>query len=130
MIVREQLVLLSQLGLKDLQLKELREKLKSIPQKANEVKSKAADASIRAESLKAQNIQTELRKKHLDLEIQTEKGNLRKWEARADKIKGEREYTTLMSEIGSQKRPRTYRQKKETSAVEKFFSEKPQDLSP
>ena len=46
-----------------------------------------------------------LKRRHaLDEKLQTEKANLRKWESRAEKIKGEREYTALMSEIGSQKR--------------------------
>ena len=43
-------------------------------------------------------------RKVLDEKLQLEKANLRKWEARAEKIKGEREYTALMSEISAQKR--------------------------
>ncbi len=104
MMIREQLSQLLDLGKKDRQLKELREKQKTLPQKANEAKSAALDASVRESNLKAHSKELELKRAQLDLETQTEKGNLRKWEARADKIKGEREYTTLMSEIGSQKK--------------------------
>lgn len=104
MIIREQLEKLLELGKKDLQLKDLKEKQKTLPAKANEAKNAAVDASVKESALKAQFKDLELKRHQLDLETQTERGNLRKWEARADKIKGEREYTTLISEIGSQKR--------------------------
>ncbi|MES2503433.1 MAG: hypothetical protein V4534_01005 [Myxococcota bacterium] len=104
MNVREQLTLLSQLGLIDLRLKELREKHKVLPLKANEAKSRSTGASLEQDGFKSQTDNLESQKKQLEIEIQTEKGNLRKWEARAEKIKGEREYTTLLSEIGSQKK--------------------------
>ena len=102
--IREQLTQLSELGSRDLQLKELRDKQKVLPHKANEAKSAASDAAIREATFKSNAKDLELKRNQLDLEIQTEKSNLRKWEARADKIKAEREYTTLMSEIGSQKK--------------------------
>ncbi|MEI6807071.1 MAG: C4-type zinc ribbon domain-containing protein, partial [Myxococcaceae bacterium] len=104
MTIRLQLSQLLELGKKDQQLKELREKQKTLPQKANHAKNAALDASLKESTLKAHSKNLELKKSQLDLETQTEKGNLRKWEARADKIKGEREYTTLMSEIGGQKK--------------------------
>lgn len=104
MTIREQLNQLFELGKKDQQLKDFREKQKTLPQKAHEAKSAALDASVKESALKAQSKDLELKRSQLDLETQTEKSNLRKWEARADKIKGEREYTTLMSEISSQKK--------------------------
>ena len=104
MTIRLQLSQLLDLGKKDQQLKELREKQRTMPQKANVAKNAALEASVKEASLKSLVIDLELKKSQLDLETQTEKSNLRKWEARADKIKGEREYTTLMSEIGGQKK--------------------------
>ncbi|MEI6789728.1 MAG: C4-type zinc ribbon domain-containing protein [Myxococcaceae bacterium] len=104
MTIREQLIQLAELGKKDQQLKECREKQKTLPQKANEAKSIAQDALIKEATLKSTAKDLELKRHQLDFETQTEKSNLRKWEARADKIKAEREYTTLMSEIGSQKK--------------------------
>lgn len=104
MNVKEQLVSLSHLGKADLKLKELKEKQKSVPAKANAAKDQALDAKLRAEKLKAEYQALELKRKQLELDTQTERTNLRKWEARASQIKGEREYTTLMSEIGSQKK--------------------------
>lgn len=104
MTIREQLKKLLELGKEDLQLKDLKEKQKILPAKANEAKNAAIDASVKESALKAQFKDLELKRHQLDLETQTERGNLRKWEARADKIKGEREYTTLISEIGSQKK--------------------------
>lgn len=104
MTIREQLDQLYQLAQIDQQIREFKEKERSLPLKANEAKTKALDASVRESSLSEQLKVLELKRNQQDLEMQTEKGNLRKWESRADKIKGEREYTTLMSEIGSQKK--------------------------
>ena len=104
MNIREQLAMLSRLGQKDLELKELRNKQKVILQEANQAKARAAGAKSKEEELDVERIQWELKRKQNDLEIQTEKTNLRKWEARANQIRGEREYSTLMSEIGAQKR--------------------------
>lgn len=104
MAIREQLDQLSELGKKDQQLKELRDKQRTLPQKANEAKSAAQDLLIKEATLKSAAKELEFKSHQLDSETQTEKSNLRKWEARADKIKGEREYTTLLSEIGSQKK--------------------------
>ncbi len=104
MNIREQLSSLSQLGKADLKLKELKEKQKSIPAKANAAKDQSVDAKLREEKLKAEYQALELKRKQLELDTQIERTNLRKWEARASQIKGEREYTTLMSEIGSQKK--------------------------
>src|SRR3989338_2452588 len=102
--IREQLAQLSELGKRDFGIRELKERRKTLPKKANEAKDAASDAEIKETILKTNLKDLELKRSQLDLEIQIEKSNLRKWEARADKIKAEREYTTLMSEIGSQKK--------------------------
>jgi predicted nucleic acid-binding Zn-ribbon protein len=104
MSVIEQLVVLSELGLVDHQLQEALKKKKILPEKADKAKSQANEAKGKVEALSAQHKELVLKRKELDAKLIQEKANLRKWEGRADKIKGEREYTALMSEIGSEKR--------------------------
>ena len=43
-------------------------------------------------------------RRQLERTLAEEKDKVRKWQARAEAIRKEREYTALMSEIGSQKR--------------------------
>lgn len=104
MDTKEQLTILSEICRQDLKIVKNREKLNRL----NRDNKLASDAAIELEETMAglnQN-KAELlkRRRALDEKQQIEKANLRKWEARAEKIKGEREYTALMSEIGSQKR--------------------------
>ena len=104
MNVRDELVLLSQLALNDLNLKELEDQKKTLPKKALEADQRAQNLLSQTEKLESQNTELLLRHRKLDGDLQSEKSNLRKWENRANQIRGEREYTSLMSEIGSQKR--------------------------
>lgn len=104
MNVRDELVLLSQLALNDLNLKELEDQKKTLPKKALEADQRAQSLLTQTEKLESQNAELLLRHRKLDGDLQSEKSNLRKWESRATQIRGEREYTSLMSEIGSQKR--------------------------
>jgi len=104
MSVMEQLVVLSELGIVDHQLQEALKKKNLLPEKADRAKAGAAEAKEKADALNARHKTLLAKRKELDAKLVQEKGNLRKWESRADKIKGEREYTALMSEIGSEKR--------------------------
>lgn len=104
MDTKEQLMVLSEICRQDLKIITNREKLNRL----NRESKLAQDAAQGLEQsiAKLNNDKTELlkRRRLLDEKMQAEKANLRKWEARAEKIKGEREYTALMSEIGTQKR--------------------------
>jgi len=104
MNVRDQLMQLAELGLTDQRIKELKSKEKQISQKVNEAKEEAFKLAEKEKVLDAKNTELTLKRKKLDGDLQQEKINLRKWETRAEKIKGEREYTALISEIGSLKK--------------------------
>jgi len=104
METKEQLDILLEICRQDLKLIANRERLNRLSRESEDAKTAATDLETRINNLN--NNKTELLKnrKALDEKLQLEKANLRKWEARAEKIKGEREYTALMSEISAQKR--------------------------
>src|SRR5258708_5110267 len=104
MDTKEQLTVLSEICRLDLKIINNREKLNRLNKESSE--SKAAAIDLESTIVKIVHDKEELlkRRRILDEKLQVEKANLRKWEARAEKIKGEREYTALMSEIGAQKR--------------------------
>ena len=104
MSVREQLVQLSELGLLDQKLRDQRSKQKSLPQKAESAKQKSDQMTEQENGLTSKIQELELKRRKLDGDLQNERTNMRKWESRADKIRGEREHTALVSEIGSLKR--------------------------
>ncbi|MBH1989188.1 MAG: hypothetical protein I8H75_01415 [Myxococcaceae bacterium] len=104
MTVREQLLLLSDLAAKDFNIRGLIDQEKVLRAVANQAKVKIDCVNVQGKEVQDK-LNVCLKQKGLhELELQTEKMNLRKWEARADKIRGEREYSTLISEIGFQKR--------------------------
>jgi predicted nucleic acid-binding Zn-ribbon protein len=104
MDTKEQLLILLEICRQDQKIFQNKEKLA----KLNVENKQAIDAATTLQGIlnEVSGRKAELLKqrKVLDEKLQTEKANLRKWEARAEKIKGEREYTALMSEIGAQKR--------------------------
>lgn len=104
METKEQLTILSEIGRLDLKIIANREKLSRLSKET--AQSEAAAAELEATMTRLTDTKDDLlkRRRALDEKLQAEKGNVRKWEARAEKIKGEREYTALMSEIGAQKR--------------------------
>lgn len=104
MNILQQLVQLSEVGNIDGKIRELREKEKVLPAKANAAKSKSEDLALRLKNLEKKHSDLLLKRRQLDLDLQNERNNLRKWESRADQIRGDREYAGLMSEIGTLKR--------------------------
>lgn len=104
MEAKAQLVLLYEIGRHDQKLlmnKEQQVRLGKDSVIANEtaekLKQTAADLSNKKNDLL-------LRKKEVDEKLAEEKSKVRKWETRAEKIRGEREYSALISEISSLRR--------------------------
>lgn len=104
MDIKDQLRVLSEICRQDLQIINAKEKLNRLNRESTDAKSAALELEKTMESLGSTNAELLKRRRLLDEKLQLEKANLRKWESRAEKIKGEREYTALMSEIGAQKR--------------------------
>ncbi len=104
MHTKEQLKIIAEIARHDLKMIASRDNVARLSKDSDQAKSTAVALEASIESLGASKNEALKRRKLLDEKLQAEKSNLRKWEARAEKIKGEREYTALMSEISSQKR--------------------------
>lgn len=104
MNTKEQLVIIAEIGRHDLKMIASRDSLLRLNKDSDQAKARALELETSINSIGHSKNEALKRRKLLDEKLQVEKSNLRKWEARAEKIKGEREYTALMSEISSQKR--------------------------
>jgi predicted nucleic acid-binding Zn-ribbon protein len=104
MDIKEELNVLIEICRQDLKLVESRNELARLNKESAQAEKGASELDTEIEKIKLAKAETLKRKKTLDERLQLEKANLRKWEGRAEKIKGEREYTALMSEISTQKR--------------------------
>ena len=104
MHTKEQLIIIAEIGRHDLKMIASRDNLSRLRKDSDQAKTAAGELEAYINSIGSSKSEALKRRKLLDEKLQIEKSNLRKWEARAEKIKGEREYTALMSEISSQKR--------------------------
>lgn len=120
MEIAEQLALLAELQSVEQKLRAARTHLEELPQKAKEAQADADQKATRHAELDRQRIDLEAERRRLESDLAAEKDKLRKWQARADQIRGEREHAALASEISSQKRA--------ISRVEDLILEKMQGL--
>jgi len=104
MNIREQLSILASVGQWDLKRRDLLEKRKLLPKKAEDADAFYLDLKKKHDALVAKIEVSQHERRGANDKLEVEKGNVRKWESRAEKIRGDREYTALMSEIGSLKR--------------------------
>ncbi len=104
MNVAKQLLMLAEIGLLDQKISNQNVVLKKVPFKAEVAKQQAQELQNKKNDLQSQARKLQKEKKHEEHELDDEKQNLRKWEQRAEKIRGEREFAALMSEIGAKKR--------------------------
>ncbi len=104
MSFRNELTLLSKIHTIDLQLKVLGEAIAILPSKSNEASKKASEVTAFVATLSKDKEVLLQKKARFEQSLANEKANVRKWESRADKIRGERDYAALVSEIGAQKK--------------------------
>lgn len=102
--IAEQLVTLAELASVDAKNRAVAEKLEALPavaKKADEavaaLKKQIDDATTRKET-------AEKTRKAIEHEIVDERNKIKKWEGRANDIRGEREHAALVSEISTAKR--------------------------
>lgn len=104
MNVAEQLAILAELCHLDAKLKKTRDIFAQVPAHANSVKNEAETLAVKLVDLKKKRFAVDQERNRKDQEVQTIKDNIRKWEQRAQALRGEREYTALQSEIAGRKR--------------------------
>ena len=104
MEITQQLTQLAQLANIEAKMKVCRQKLKDLPAVARAAKEEAAAEVKALDALEAAHFDLERNRRSLDVDTKAERDKLRKWQNRADMIRGDREHAALQSEIGSQKR--------------------------
>jgi predicted nucleic acid-binding Zn-ribbon protein len=104
MNIAEQLVLLAELANVDAKWKSVAERLESVPAAAKKAEELVASLKKQLEEASAKKTQAEVARKAIENEIADERNKIRKWEARANELKGEREHAALLSEINTAKR--------------------------
>jgi uncharacterized protein len=104
MPIAEQLVLLAELAELDHKAKQNADRQESLPAAAKKADTDTAKLKAELDTALNKKHQSEQAKKAAETEAQDERHKIRKWEARANEIRGEREATALNSEIGGAKR--------------------------
>lgn len=104
MQIAEQLVLLAELQNVEQKLRDANRRVEDLPARAREAQSVADEAAQKAFDLESQHREQDSERRRQESDLAAEKDKLRKWQNRADQIRGEREHAALTSEIGAQKR--------------------------
>src|SRR5688572_29577933 len=104
MQIAEQLVTLAELAAVDQKARAVNEKLETVPALAKKADVEAAALQKQVDDARKKKEGLEKERRLLDGQLVDERAKLKKWEARADGLRGEREHSALASEIGTQKR--------------------------
>lgn len=102
--IAEQLLLLAELAGVDAKHRSIAEKLESLPAVARKADEATCSLKKQLDDTQAKKEAAEKAKKAIETEIQDERIKIKKWEARAHEIRGEREHAALLSEIGTARR--------------------------
>jgi predicted nucleic acid-binding Zn-ribbon protein len=102
--IAEQLVLLAELANVDAKQKSAQEKLDGAAGPARKLDVDLAALKKSLDDAHGQKANAETAKRAIENEIQDERIKIKKWEARANELRGEREHAALASEIGTAKR--------------------------
>lgn len=102
--IAEQLVQLAELARVDHKQKVTADRLEALPATAKKADAHALKLKGELDSIAARKTTAEQVKRGAEGEAADDRAKLRKWEARANDIRGEREHTALSSEIGGAKR--------------------------
>lgn len=97
-------MLLMEIALLERRIHDAELRRQSLPQKAENSARDAAKYETEYQKVQLCVTALILKRKEEELNINTERGNLRKWEKRANEIQGERAYSGLLSEIGAKKK--------------------------
>lgn len=102
--IAAQLVTLAALANVDAKNKAITEKLETLPAAAKKADEAAAQLKKQIDDATAKKEAAEKARKAIENEIVDERNKIKKWEGRANDIRGEREHAALVSEIGTAKR--------------------------
>lgn len=102
--IAEQLSTLAELARVDARARTVAEKLEAVPAAAKKADAAAAKLKGDLDTMLLRKSTALGAKKQMETEIADERAKIRKWEGRANELRGEREHTALSSEIGGAKK--------------------------
>ncbi len=100
----EQLVLLSELANVDQKARAVADKLETVPAAAKKADEAAQAVKKQLDDAEAKKEAADKAKRQVEGELSDERAKIRKWESRANELRGEREHAALVSEISATKR--------------------------
>lgn len=100
----EQLVLLAELANVDQKARVVADKLETVPGAAKKADEAVAALKKQLDDAEAKKEAADKAKRAVENEIADERAKIRKWESRANELRGEREHAALVSEISATKR--------------------------
>jgi hypothetical protein len=104
MNISEQLVLLAELANVDAKGKSISEKLDSVPAAAKKADDAVAALKKQIDDTEAKVQEADKLRRATENELFEERNKIKKWENRAQELRGEREHAALLSEIGTARR--------------------------
>ena len=104
MTISAQLVLLAELANVDAKGRVISEKLESVPAVAKKADDAVAALKKQIEDTENKKEAADKARRQVESEIIDERNKIKKWEARAHELRGEREHAALLSEIGTARR--------------------------
>ena len=102
--IAEQLVTLAELANVDAKNRSITDKLEALPAPAKKADELAASLQKQIDDATSKKEAAEKARKLIEGEIIDERNKIKKWEGRANDIRGEREHAALLSEIGTARR--------------------------
>lgn len=100
----EQLVLLAELANVDQKARAIADKLETVPAAAKKADDAVQVLQKQLDDVEAKKEAADRAKKQVENELADERAKIRKWESRANELRGEREHAALVSEISATKR--------------------------
>lgn len=104
LILAEQLVLLAELANVDQKARVVADKLETVPGVAKKADEAVAALQKQLDDTEAKKEAADRAKRTVEGELTDERAKIRKWESRANELRGEREHAALVSEISATKR--------------------------
>ena len=104
MTLAEQLVLLAELASLDQKARSVADKLETVPGAAKKADDVVAGLKKQLDDVEAKKETSDKARRTVENELADERAKIRKWESRANELRGEREHAALVSEISATKR--------------------------
>lgn len=104
MTLAEQLVLLAELASLDQKARSVADKLETVPGAAKKADDVVAGLKKQLDDVEAKKEASDKARRTVENELADERAKIRKWESRANELRGEREHAALVSEISATKR--------------------------